>query len=395
MFDDLKLQAPDPLLSLIGQYAADPRRDKIDLGVGVYRDDNGRTPVFGAVKAAEQRLVDTQASKAYLGPDGDPAFVDAIAGIALGALPADRAVSGLQTPGGTGALRLAADLIAHTLPKARLWLGLPSWPNHAAIFDLAGVPVQGYPLYDVATQSLMPEKILAALRQAEPGDVVLLHGCCHNPTGADPDLALWSQIIDIVLERGLLPLVDVAYQGLGAGFEQDAEALRLIVSRVPTCLIAYSCDKNFGLYRDRVGALLVVSPQAERSRIVHSHLMNLARGNYSMPPDHGAAVVRTILDDPALRAQWRAELDGMGERVRSVRMQLATYGRIGPVDLGVLAHQRGIFALLPIAPEATEQLRQDHAVYMARSGRVNLAGLVNASIPAFAQALAAAVGDQA
>jgi aromatic-amino-acid transaminase len=380
-FAELRPQSPDVLLSLIKQFNEDKRQRKIDLGVGVYRDAAGATPVFQAVKAAETRLLKTQTTKAYLGPEGDTGFLERIAPIAFGA-DVDGLVA-VQTPGGTGALRLAAELANAGRTGARIWLGTPSWPIHAPIFVQAGLTVEPYGCFDAGAQTLLFEQMMSALRQAAAGDLVLLHGCCHNPTGADPTLAQWRELANLISERGLLPLMDLAYQGLGEGLEPDALGLRTILESTDNALVAYSCDKNFGLYRERTGALFVKA--RGHTALVGSNVLQLARCAWSMPPDHGAAVVRVILDDASLTALWRAELNAMRLRLSAVRQAIA---KADP-QLTALGSQRGLFALLPLSPRQVEVLRHDHGIYMAASGRINLAGLTPDSAPRFVHALQA------
>ncbi len=386
LFDGLKPQAPDALLALIGMFAADPREGKIDLGVGVYRDETGATPVFRAVKAAEAKLVETQSSKSYLGPEGDIRFTELLKPIVFGAGADTSSIVGVQTPGGTGALRLAAELIASAKPKATIWLGTPTWPNHPPTFSSAGLTLATYRYFDQAAQHIRFDEMMDALNRAETGDVVLLHGCCHNPTGANLTSAQWAEVAAIVGKRGLLPLVDLAYQGLGGGLDEDSAGLRMVMEAAEDVIIAYSCDKNFGLYRDRVGALYVRAKQKARAELILSNMLALARPNWSMPPDHGAAVVRTILEDAALTADWRAELTSMRERITTVREALAA----GDSNfLAPIAQQQGMFSLLPISAEQVATLRKDHAVYMAGSGRANLAGLTLKTVPKFIEALKA------
>lgn len=385
-FATLTRQPDDPLLRIIGQHAADPRPGKIDLGVGVFRDEAGHTPVMTAVKAAEARLLADQASKSYLGPEGDVGFVRALASLVIADAVATDRVVGLQTPGGTGALRLAAEVLARA-GVARIWIGSPSWANHAPLFRLAGVEPAMIPCFDLTTQTFDLDGFLAGLSDAAEGDAVLLHGCCHNPIGIDPDAAGWAAIARHVAERALLPVVDLAYQGLGDGFEVDANGARTILSAVPECLLAYSCDKNFGLYRERTGALFAVSPDAETGGVVLSNLLSLARANWSMPPDHGAAIVRIILEDEGLTAEWRDELETMRQRLASLRAALAAGGRIGTIDLGAVAHGKGMFATLPLSPAQVEWLRDRHAIYMAGSGRINIAGFNTAAVATFHDAL--------
>lgn len=383
LFETLERQPPDALLALIGLFRNDPRADKIDMGVGVFRDDEGLTPVLRAVKKAEAKLLETQPSKSYLGPEGDVGYVKLLEPIVFGAERVSSRLVGMQTPGGTGALRLAAELIRAARPNASIWVGLPTWPNHVPIFKAAGVGVRTHPFFDVASQTLLFDEMIAALGQAQPGDVVLLHGCSHNPTGAELSADQWQQVIKLAGERGLIPLIDLAYQGLGHGLNEDAAGLRLAIDSVPEVLVAYSCDKNFGLYRERVGALWAHSPDADTSIRVFENLMSLARANWSMPPDHGAAIVRTILEDDALRAEWRAELDEMRARILDLRAGLsAAHPRLVSV-----ASQTGMFSMLPISPNVVAKLREDHGIYMAGNGRINVAGLHRNNVPKLVAAL--------
>jgi aromatic-amino-acid transaminase len=382
----LKPQAPDPLLSLIPLYNADPRRTKIDLGVGVYRDEHGATPVFQAVKAAETVLLRDQATKAYLGPEGDLEFLVRIAAVVFGeaAKPAD--LISVQTPGGTGALRLAAELIAAGGTGARIWMGTPSWAIHAGIFGEAGLGVRTVPYFARERLELTFDRFLDGLQAIAPGDVVLIQGSCHNPTGADLSLEQWAALADLICRRGAIPLVDLAYQGLGGGLDEDAAGLRLLTGRCETIIVAQSCDKNFGVYRERTGALFVRTPAASRE-LVRSNLLQLARCLWSMPADHGAAVVRLVFESGYLVAQWRAELEAMRLRLGGIREALATaLPRLEP-----LRGQNGLFALLPLCTEAVEALRRDHAVYVVGSGRINLAGLNPQNLSHFVRALAGVI----
>jgi aromatic-amino-acid transaminase len=383
LFSDLKPQVPDPLLSLITLHRDDPRPGKIDLGVGVYRDVKGATPVFKAVKAAETALILEQPSKAYLGPEGDLGFLERITPIVFGDLAQPDQLISVQTPGGAGALRLGAELVAASRPGGRVWLGAPSWPIHAGIFRQSGLEVMSIPYFDPATQTVAFDRFLGELETAAPGDVVLLHGACHNPTGADLTPEQWSQVAILLQRRKAIPFVDLAYQGLGDGLEEDAAGLRLVMDACETVMVAQSCDKNFGLYRERTGALFVKAPSGLRER-VRSNILQLARCAWSMPPDHGAAVVRTIFESDELAADWRAELAAMRRRLNEVRAVLVDAAPC----LEPLRRQRGLFALLPLSATAVETLRRDHAVYMAGSGRINIAGLSAETIPAFARALA-------
>lgn len=384
-FAPLNAQAPDALLALIGLFRNDPRPGKIDLGVGVFRDDAGHTPVMRAVKAAEKLLWERQDSKSYLGPEGNVAFARHMARLALGDVELGGRLAAVQTPGGTGALRLAAELIGATKPGARVFVGTPTWPNHPPIIAAAGLRMEPYRHFDPVTQTLTFDAVMDALGRAEAGDVALLHGCCHNPTGADFTLDQWRVIAETLSARGVVPLLDLAYQGLGLGMEQDAAGIRLVMDACPEALLAHSSDKNFGVYRDRVGTLIIQTANAADTDRVASNMLALARANWSMPPDHGGAVIATLMDDPDLVVDWRAEMDAMRERLLSIRAALAGYGGV----LSGVANQRGMFSLLPLAPATIKQLREEHAVYMAGSGRINIAGLNLDSAGAFARALAA------
>ncbi|MCA0399834.1 MAG: aspartate/tyrosine/aromatic aminotransferase [Proteobacteria bacterium] len=370
MFETLKEQPADALLALIAQFRNDPRKDKIDLGVGVYRDTTGATPILKSVKAAEKILLETQDSKSYLGSEGDAEFTALCAEIVFGTRDNPR-ITGIQTPGGTGALRLAAEIISASKPGARVLLGLPSWPNHAPIMAAAGLQVVTYPYFDLAGQKIRFEEMLAALDKAEAGDVVLLHACCHNPTGADLSAEQWKAVTKVILERKLFPLIDCAYQGLGHGLDEDAKGLRDLIAVAEEALVAYSCNKNFGLYRDRVGALFVLGRNADAAKTVFSNLMNFARVCWSMPPDHGAAIVRTILSTPELRRQWNEEVVEMRTRLRAVREAVARADQ----GFGFVPEQNGMFTNFDLPPAAIQKLRAEHGIYMAGSGRINIAGL--------------------
>jgi aromatic-amino-acid transaminase len=384
-FGEIASPTLDPFLALMARFRADTRPRKMDLGVGAYRDSRGNIPVFAAVKLAETHLAESQSTKAYLGSEGDLEFVTLLGAEAFGWTN----VTGLQTVGGTGALRLAADLLAQTKPGRRLWMGVPSWPNHQPIFTASGLQIATVKLFDTTTQRYRPEALLDALQGAAPGDAVLLHGCCHNPTGVDPALSFWENVADIIVARGLVPLVDMAYQGLGSGWDEDSAGLRLLAERVPHLIVAYSCDKNFGLYRERVGALFIAGATTRETSLLFNHLIALARTNYSMPPDHGAAVVRIILQSDALTHAWRVELHGMRTRIQRLRAALAAHGRIGAVDLTSVAQGHGIFTMLPLSVAEIDLLQSEYGIYMVHSGRINIAGLAEEHIDRFVAALRA------
>ncbi len=384
LLDRLEEQPADALLALIALANADPRPEKIDVGVGVYRDSAGGTPILRAVKEAERILWETQDTKSYLGSQGDARFVELIKPIVFGeAAAGDDRIVGVQTPGGCGALRLGADLIVKADPAARILVGTPTWPNHEPLIGAAGVALVGYPYYDKAATTILFDTMVDALNAANAGDLVLLHGCCHNPTGADLDLDQWQVVADIVAKKGLIPFVDIAYQGLGDGLEADAAGTRLVVEAAEQALIAQSCDKNFGCYRDRLGSLFVKMPTAEGAQKVLGNLLGLARTMWSMPPDHMAATVRIILDDEALAADWRAQLVEMGARIRALRDKLAA----ADPRLAYIAGQKGMFSMLPISPQQVLNLREKHGIYMAGSGRFNVVGLSDDNVDHFAAAV--------
>ncbi|MDP3676412.1 MAG: amino acid aminotransferase [Novosphingobium sp.] len=392
MLDTLTQQPPDALLALIKLFNADPRGDKIDLGVGVYRTGQGDTPVFGAIKAAEKCLLETQDSKAYLGPEGDMGFVHALMPYIFGGEDPSKSgrIEGMQTPGGTGGVRLALGL-AKKAGVGRIWMGTPSWPNHAQIVADLGLELKPF-AHARPDGTVDMDRLRGTIAVAEVGDAILLHGCCHNPTGIDYAAAQWDEIAALLAEKRLLPVLDLAYQGLGHGMDEDAYGVRKVLASVPEALVAYSCDKNFGLYRDRVGALYVMTSEAGQLAAALSNGHALARANWSMPPDHGAAAVRIVLENPAITAQWLDELDTMRARMRQVRARLAEFGTAGSVDLRPVGIQNGLFSVLPLSSEQILKLRSDHGIYMAGSGRINAAGLTMGNIDTFVAALAAVSG---
>ncbi|SCX87571.1 aromatic-amino-acid transaminase [Novosphingobium aromaticivorans] len=385
MLENLAAQPADALLALIKLHNADPREDKIDLGVGVYRTSEGATPVFKAIKAAEAKLLESQDSKAYLGPEGDMGFVHALIPYVFGKDFDRSKVEGMQAPGGTGAVRLAIEVAKRSGVK-RVWMGTPSWPNHAQIIAAAGMELKTFS-HMTADGLADLEALKTALAGAEAGDAVLLHGCCHNPTGVDYTEAQWDEIAPLLVERQVLPILDLAYQGLGAGMEADAYGLRKVLSLAPEALVAYSCDKNFGLYRDRVGAFYAVTSDATALANAMGNGATIARASWSMPPDHGAAAVRLILDDAELTAMWLAELDEMRDRMRWVRDRLAAAQHVGPINMAPLGVQNGLFSMLPLRADQILAIREKHGVYMAGSGRINIAGLTTGNIDKFVEAL--------
>jgi aspartate/tyrosine/aromatic aminotransferase len=384
---DLPAVVNDSLLALIALANADPRLDKIDVGVGVFRDAAGDTPILKVIKEAEQRLVDTQVTKAYLGSAGDKRFAELLRPILLGHHASDDRIAGLQTPGGCGALRLGFELIATANPTARVFLGTPSWPNHAPIIQSVRLGIEEYPYYERGQGIIRFEDMIAALGRGEAGDVALLHGCCHNPTGADLSEDQWREVVRVVSERGLLPLIDIAYQGFGRGLDEDAFGVRLMLDACDEVIIAQSCDKNFSVYRDRVGSLWVKTGSTSATATAMAHVHQRAREMWSMPPDHGAAAVHIVLEDSELRARWLVELTAMRDRINAVRQ------RIGTADprLSFIGRQFGMFSMLPLSKDQVLKLREDEAIYMADSGRFNVVGLSDNQIDRFTAAVVGAL----
>ncbi|HEX9947385.1 MAG TPA: amino acid aminotransferase [Allosphingosinicella sp.] len=384
LFDRLEEQKSDSLLQLIALCEADPRTDKIDVGVGVYRDAAGGTPILAAVKKAERRLWESQETKAYLGSQGDARFTELIRPIVFGeAGAADERIVGLQTPGGCGALRLGADLVTKANPDARIHVGQPTWPNHGPLIECAGVEIVPHPYYDPASRHILFDEMMAALEKARAGDLLLLHGCCHNPTGADLSAGQWAEVADVVARRGLIPFIDLAYQGLGHGLEPDSAGARLVVGKAEQALVAQSCDKNFGVYRERVGNLFVKAASTKAARVAYGNLLQLSRTMWSMPPDHGAAIVHMVLDDPELRAEWHAELLEMCARIRSLRARLAAHDE----RLAYIDRQNGMFSMLPLSQAQVLELREEKGIYLANSGRFNVVGLSDDNVDIFASAV--------
>jgi aromatic-amino-acid transaminase len=384
---DLEPVANDSLIALIGMVDADPRPDKIDVGVGVFRDGAGNTPILKVIKEAEQRLHDTQESKAYLGSAGDKRYAELLRPILLGSHAADERIVGVQTPGGCGALRLGFELLARANPQARVLVGAPTWPNHPPIIRAVGLTEVEYPYYERGQATIRFEDMVEALQSAEPGDIALFHGCCHNPTGADLNEEQWREAGRVVSERGLVPLIDIAYQGFGRGLDEDAFGVRLMLESCDEVIIAQSCDKNFSVYRDRVGSLWIKSRSAETSATAMGHVFKIAREMWSMPPDHGAASVRIVLDDQELKKRWLGELAAMRDRINSVRRRIAA----ADPRLAYIGRQYGMFSMLPLSKEQVLKLREDYAIYMADSGRFNVVGMGDDQIDRFTAAVVGAM----
>lgn len=389
MFENLKAQPADKILMLMQMYRDDPREAKIDLGVGVYKDATGLTPVMRAVKAAEQQIWEAQDTKVYTGLAGDPAFANAMIDLVLSDAVPREAVAAVATPGGTGAVRQAFELIQMAKPDARIFVSDPTWPNHLSILKYLGMEVVPYRYFDNETRGVDFDGMMADLKQAHAGDVILLHGCCHNPTGANLNAAEWDAVIALLQETGATAMIDIAYQGFGDGLDADAAATRKIAASVPECLIAASCSKNFGIYRERTGLLMAVASDAARHDLNQSTLAFLNRQNYSFPPDHGARIVTTILNDDALKADWMAELEEVRNAMLGLRTQLADeLQRLSGSDrFGFLAQHRGMFSRLGTTPEKVEEMREKHGIYMVGDSRMNIAGLNEMTVPKLAQAI--------
>ena len=391
MFGNLELLPPDPILGVTAAFRRDPDPGKVDLGVGVYRDQRGNTPVPAAVRAAEQALLAEQTTKVYVGPAGNLEFNERIVALALGPLAAGLAerTATIQTVGGCGALRMGAELLHAAAPDSVVHVSDPTWANHEPLLGSSGIALARYPYYDPVTRGVAFERMLGHCERLPAGAVVLLHGCCHNPTGVDLRPEQWAALAELLERRGLVPFVDLAYQGLGDDLDTDTAGLRLLAARVPTLLLAISCSKNFGVYRERTGALAVIAENAATARAIATHQARTGRRMYSMPPDHGAAVVARVLADERLRQDWQAELAGMVSRIKSLRALLA--GRLAArrpdAEFSWLTQQRGMFSLLGLAPAAIAALCSEEHVYMPPDGRIHLAGVSDANVDRVADSI--------
>lgn len=391
MFETLEPKPADAILKLIGEHLNDPRPEKVDLGVGVYRDAAGSTPILSCVKKTEQWLVSNQASKAYLGCKGDVDFCAAIQRLVFGdAAGNDGRITTLQSPGGSGALRVAAELALRANPNARVWVSDPTWNNHVPLLGEAGIELCAYPYYDADTNGIRFDAMLEALEESAEGDLLLLHGCCHNPTGLDLSREQWRDVADLVESRNLIPFIDFAYQGFGDGIDEDAYGVRLMYERMPEMIVTHSCSKNFGLYRDRVGAMSFVARDEKTAQVVDSQAQFVVRTMYSLPPDHGAAVVSKILHDDDLRAEWLAELEGMRQRLKGMRAALvAALKTAAPGhDFSHVERTTGMFCYLGVSPEQVARLIKERGIYLVNSSRINVCGITEGNVEYLADSIA-------
>ena len=393
MFESLTQLPPDPILGLLSRFREDPRDHKIDLGIGVYLDEQGHTPIMGAVKEAERRLLETEQTKTYQNIAGDPLFGQLLSDMALGQSKTavqDR-LSVIQTPGGCGALCAGASVLQRARPGATVWVSTPTWVNHIPLIGGTGLRLKEYPYYQPTTGGIDFDAMMSCLKHAESGDILLLHASCHNPTGADLSVDQWDVVVEEVLARGLVPFVDLAYQGLGDGMEQDSYGLRKLASAVPEMVMAVSCSKNFGIYRERTGATMLLSETASKADAVMSHGMAAARQMWSMPPSHGAAIVTTVLSDADLKGAWAGELESSRQRILVMRERfeagLRANGANG--DFSFITRQKGMFSYLGISQEQINRLRDEYAVYIVDSTRVNIAGMTPANVDYLAEAVSA------
>jgi aspartate aminotransferase len=394
MFESLSALPSDPILGLMAAYREDPNPQKVDLGVGVYRDNNGDTPILQCVLTAQQRHTQSELTKSYIGPPGEADFNTAVQHLLFGSQHAalrDGRISSAQTPGGCGALRVAAELINRARPGARIWVSDPTWANHIPLLADAGLRVETYPYFERSSSSLRFDDMMTTLQSVNAGDLVLLHGCCHNPCGVDLDADQWAAVAKTTLERGFTPFIDIAYQGLSNGIDEDAIGVRVMAELVPELIVASSCSKNFGLYRERVGSLAILSKNATESAVVLSQMLNVIRGIYSMPPNHGGAIVKIILNDSELTAQWHQELAEMRDRINGVRDQFASKltMQIGQNRFDFVREQRGMFSFLGIDQQQIATLRDKYSIYMVDSSRINVAGLNSNNIDYVSDAISA------
>lgn len=393
MFNSLIAMPADPILGLLTQYREDTHPQKVDLGVGVYKDPAGNTPILNCVKKAEKFRLETETTKVYIGPTGSPQFNTLITQLAFGsdhsAIIANR-IRTVSTPGGTGALRVAGDFIKRCNPNAVLWVSDPTWANHTGLFEAAGITVKTYPYYDYDSKSLKFDEMLAALSQVSPDDVVLFHACCHNPSGMDLTTEQWDKVVALTKEQGFTPLIDMAYQGFGDGVDIDAYGVRKMAAAVDSMILCSSCSKNFGLYRERIGSCSVIAKDANTANIAQSVLLYVVRCLYSMPPAHGAAIVETILGSKELTQEWLDELKVMRDRINGNRAILVEKLKANGVerDFSFIARQKGMFSFLGVNPEQVARLQKEFSIYMVGSSRISIAGISEDNVDYLAKSIA-------
>ena len=389
IFKNLQQQPPDKILALMTAFKEDPRDQKLDLGVGVYKDPTGITPIMRSIKLAEKKWWEIESSKAYVGLVGDPAFSDAIISLVLGNSIPRNLIASAATPGGTGAVRQGFELFKIANPGVRVFVSDPTWPNHISILQYLNIPFETYSYFDNETRGVDFDSMVSDLSRAKAGDVILLHGCCHNPTGANLDKQQWKIIIDLLNKNGATPMIDLAYQGFGDGLEEDAYATRLIAASVPETVIASSCSKNFGIYRERAGLLMLISQDSSKRNINQSMLAYLNRQNYSFPPDHGSRLVSIVLNDKDLRSDWMSELEDIRNSLLNLRVQLSDeLQKISGSDrFSFIASHRGMFSRLGATPSQVDKMRKEFGIYMVSDSRFNVAGLNNETVPALAKAI--------
>jgi aspartate aminotransferase/aromatic-amino-acid transaminase len=393
MFETLQKATLDKIFVLMAEYAADPRDGKIDLGVGVYKDDRGITPVMSAVRKAEQKMLDTATTKTYKGVVGNKEFSAAIVDLALGDTIDRSRIRCVNGNGGTGALMILAHVLGRARPNGRIFISDPSWPNHWPLVEMAGLTPHSYPYFDAQTRSVDFEAMMAVVDTLTSDDILLLHGCCHNPTGANLTHEQWDVVAASLSRTGAFPLIDLAYLGFGDGLEEDAYGTRKVVSSVPESMIAFSASKNFGLYRERAGVAIAIARDAASADVVSSQMQNVIRATISQTPDHGAEIVRLILEDPALRAEWLAELTAMRERMKRLRVKLAAAirERSNSTDFDFIASHSGMFSLLGLDGDVVGKLKTEDGVYMINDSRINVAGIPEDRIGELADRMLAAV----
>ena len=389
IFKNLQQQPPDKILALMTAFKEDPRDQKLDLGVGVYKDPTGITPIMRSIKLAEKKWWEIESSKSYVGLAGDPAFSDAIISLVLGNSIPRNFIASAATPGGTGAVRQGFELFKVANPGVRVFVSDPTWPNHISILQYLNIPFETYRYFDNETRGVDFDSMVSDLSRAKAGDVVLLHGCCHNPTGANLDKQQWKIIVNLLNKNGATPMIDLAYQGFGDGLEEDVYATRLIAESVPETVIASSCSKNFGIYRERAGLLMLVSQDSSKRNINQSMLAYLNRQNYSFPPDHGSRLVSIVLNDKDLRSDWMSELEDIRNSLLNLRVQLSNeLQKISGSDrFSFIASHRGMFTRLGATPSQVEKMRTEFGIYMVSDSRFNVAGLNNETVPALAKAI--------